>query len=348
MTWRHLCAGLWALQSCLAAAAQPAAAVPLYTDQNVPRDIYEKMLKSQDLALNLHYEEAEKQLREARASIPDHPLGGVFLLATRLSILQESLRRGNKEVPKDFFKEVDALIAQAQAQAEAYPKSAYPKFYLGAALGCRGLAKLYTGHYLDSYFDGRNGVDLVRQAVAIEPTLYDAYMGLGQFEYYCGSLGGMLRFVLALKGSEEKGLEMLQTCGEKATYAAWPCRLYRIKLMIREQHQYEPEAKELSLVIDRYPDNFDLLRDLTLSLDHGVKDPDLLKQAERLLAHLKAGWDLPDYAKVDVPALELSIAKAWLADGLWQNAAPHLQGLAKGKGPVADEAQGLLKPKGLP
>jgi hypothetical protein len=146
MTWRLFCAGLLALQSCLAAAAQPAAAVPLYTDQNVPRDIYEKMLKSQDLALNLHYEEAEKQLRQARAAIPDHPLGGVFLLATRLSMLQESLRRGNREVPKDFFAEVNALIAQAQGQAELYPKSAYPKFYLGAALGCRGLAKLYTGH----------------------------------------------------------------------------------------------------------------------------------------------------------------------------------------------------------
>lgn len=310
MIWRTLCTGLLALQSCLAAAAQPAAAVPLYTDRNVPPDIYEKMLQSQDLALNLHYEQAEKQLREARKAIPDHPLGGVFLLATRLSMLQESLRRGEHSVPKDFFTEVNALISQSQAQAELYPKSAYPKFYLGAALGCRGLAKLYTGHYLDSYFDGKNGVELVRQAVAIEPTLYDAYMGLGQFEYYCGSLGGMLRFILALKGSEEKGLEMLSTCGEKATYAAWPCRLYRIKLMIRERGQYQAEAQELAKVIERYPDNYDLMRDVTLCLDHGVKDPALLAQAERLLAHLKAGWDLPAYAKLDKKDFEKSIAKA--------------------------------------
>ncbi len=348
MTGLRLCLGLWALQSSLAAAAQPAAAVPLYTDQNVPPAIYEQMLKSQDLALNLHYDEAEAQLRAARAAIPEHPLGGVFLLATRLSMLQEDQRQGKKGVPKDFFKEVDALIAQAQAQAEAYPASAYPKFYLGAALGCRGLARLYDGHYLDSYFDGKNGVDLVRQAVAIEPGLYDAYMGLGQFEYYCGSLGGMLRFILALKGSEAKGLEMLQTCGEKATYAAWPCRLYRVKLMVGEQHQYEASAPELAKVIERYPDNYDLLSDLKQCLDHGVKDPALLKQAELLLPKLKAGWDLPAYAKVDVPALELSIAKAWLAQGLWENAVPHLSALAKGKGPSAEEAQRLLKPKEQP
>ncbi len=348
MTWRAFALVLWALESCLAAAAQPAAAVPLYTDQNMPPAIYAQLLHSQELALNLQYEQAEALLQKARAAEPAHPLGGVFLLATRLSMLQESLRRGSREVPKGFFKDVDALIVQAQAQAEAYPKSAYPKFYLGAALGCRGLAKLYTGHYLDSYFDGKNGVDLVRQAVAIEPKLYDAYMGLGQFEYYCGSLGGMLRFILALKGSEEKGLEMLQTCGEKATYAVWPCRLYRVKLLIRERGQYQASAQDLAVLLARYPDNHDLLKDLTLCLEHGVTEPDLLNRGETVLEKLKGGWNLPSYAKLEAAELQLLLAKAWLARGAWENAVPHLNAVAAGKGPRAAEAKKLLQPKAYP
>ena len=81
MTKLWLSASFWVLANITSAAEQVAAAVPLYTDQNVPPAIYEKMLKSQDLALDLQYERAEAELRIARAAIPDHPLGGVFLLA---------------------------------------------------------------------------------------------------------------------------------------------------------------------------------------------------------------------------------------------------------------------------
>jgi hypothetical protein len=303
-------AGLTALLFCLSAAVHPAAAVPLYTDQNMPPEVMAQLMHAQDLALDLKYDEAEVELRRARAQVPNHPLGGVFLLATRLSILQESIRQGHLEVPKDFFEEVNALIDQAQSQGLAYPQSAYPKFYLGAALGCRGLARLYTGHYLDSYFDGKNGVDLVRQAVAIQPDLYDAYMGLGQFEYYCGSLGAMLRFVLALHGSEEKGLEMLKTCGEKATYAAWPCRLYRVKLMVSERKDFVGSAADLAQVMERYPDNTDLARQVFVCLENGSDDPDLLKLGEGLVARLKDGWKVPAYAHLELDFCEHALASA--------------------------------------
>jgi hypothetical protein len=302
--------GLTALWLCSTAAVHPAAAVPLYTDKNMPPEVMVQLMHSQDLALDLKYDEAEAELRRARALVPDHPLGGVFLLATRLSILQESIRQGHLEVPKDFFNEVNALIDQAQAQGIAYPQSAYPKFYLGAALGCRGLARLYTGHYLDSYFDGKNGVDLVRQAVAIQPDLYDAYMGLGQFEYYCGSLGAMLRFVLALHGSEEKGLEMLKTCGEKATYAAWPCRLYRVKLMVSERKDFIGSAADLAVVMQRYPDNTDLARQVFVCLQNGSDDPALIALGESLLARLKGGWKVPAYAHLELPFCEEALATA--------------------------------------
>ncbi len=192
-------------------------------------------------------------------------------------------------------------------------------------MGCRGLARLYTGHYLDSYFDGKNGVDLVRQAVALKPDLYDAYMGLGQFEYYCGSLGSMLRFVLALHGSEEKGLEMLKTCGEKATYAAWPCRLYRVKLMVSERKDFVGSAADLAVVMRRYPDNTDLARQVFVCLENGSDDPCVDRNwDESLLARLKGGWQVPAYAHLDLPFCEhaLAAAKARLAPSVTPGVTP--------------------------
>ena len=204
------------------AAGDAVPAVPLYTDQSLPAPVLRRLVEGQDLAMNMHY--AEAAIRAAMADAPEHPLGQVFLMATLLGRLQESFRGGDREVPQQFFAEVDKLITMGEAQLKAHPESAYPRLYLGAGYGVRGLAKLYSGSYVSSYFDGKHGAAVLKEAVSIDPQLYDAYMGLGQFEYYCGTLGAVLQFVLALPGDPAKGLQMLQTCGDKGTYAAWPCK----------------------------------------------------------------------------------------------------------------------------
>jgi hypothetical protein len=307
--------GLGALIVALSAAAQLAAAVPLYTDDNVPPAVMKQMLEAQDLALNLHYEESEKALAQHRLAIPGHPVGNLFLLATRLSWMQERFKNGDKAIPKDFFPEINKLIEEAQAQMDAHPKEAYPRYYLGAAFGCRGLAKLFAKHYLDSYFDGKNGVALIKEAIAIDPTIYNAYMGLGQFEYYSGSLGSVLRFFLALEGDEEKGLALLKTCAEKSTYASWPCRIYRMKLLVTERKNYAEGAPELAVCAARYSDNYELGRLAFTVLDAGQHQPALIQVAANYLDRLEKGWKVPPYAQIDFEKARAILAAARKAEG---------------------------------
>ncbi|HXC62917.1 MAG TPA: hypothetical protein VNZ67_01100, partial [bacterium] len=334
---------LAALALCLSAPLAGRAGT-LWTDDNIPPEVLRKLTDGQDLALSQRYDEAEALIRQAQTEAPEHPLCGVFLVATLLSRVQEQFKEGRKEVPPDFFNEVDHLVAQVEAQAKDYPSSPYPKLYLGAAYGMRGLAKLYAGSFISSYFDGKKGAEMLRQAVALDPQLYNAYMGLGQFEYYCGTLSGVLQFVLALPGNPDKGLAMLKDCEDKATYAAWPCKAYRISLMLSDRHDYRNSEPELAALLARYPGNYQFSREVFNALAAGVNTAALRRSAGDVLRRLDQGWVPPKYADIDPDRCRLVLAQACLQAGDRPEAETQLRRLADaGHGPARDKARDLLK-----
>jgi hypothetical protein len=316
----------------------------LWTDHNMPPQVLTRLTEGQDLALGQRYDEAESRIREAQALAPEHPLCGVFLVATLLSRVQEQFKEGRKEVPADFFNEIDHLVAQAQAQDQDYPASPYPKLYLGAAYGVRGLAKLYAGSYIASYFDGKKGAALLREAVTIDPQLYNAYMGLGQFEYYCGTLSGVLQFVLALPGNPDKGLAMLKECEEKATYACWPCKVYRVGLLLSDRKDYKAAEPELAALLARYPGNLQFCRAAFDALEAGGNTAALRRSAEEVLRRLDQGWQPPQYARLDPEWCRLTLGRAYLQAGEPALAALQFKRLAEqGHGELRQQARDLLK-----
>ena len=183
--------------------------------------------------------------------------------------------------------------------------------------------------------------------MAIDPKLYNAYMGLGQFEYYCGTLSGVLQFVLALPGNPDKGLAMLKECEDKASYAAWPCKVYRISLMLSDRHDYQGAEPELAALMARYPGNYQFARSVFEVLESGINTAALRRSAEDVLRRLDQGWEPPKHAGIDPQACRLTLAKAYLQAGEASPAAGHLKRLAEqAKGATRDEALALLK--GLP
>lgn len=336
----------WPLLFAGACVLQAAQAPVLYTDQNLAPGLLETLMRGQDLALNLKYDEAEALLRESVARQPEHPLTHVFLLATLLARIQEDYRRGAGKVPDFFYREVDDTVRLAETQLRHFPESPYPRLYLGAAFGMRGLARLYAGSYFGSYRDGKKGAALLRQAVGIAPDLYNAYMGLGQFEYYCGTLGGVLQFLLALPGDPDKGLAMLKTCEEKASYAAWPCKAYRVQLIINDRGDYASVEAELAALAVRYPGNPVFAVAIFQALKRGLNTEALRRAGEDILHRHEQGWSLPPYVRFDPWKARLDLGRAYLQAGAVSTARSHLQRVAAQAPDQTQraEAQLALKP----
>jgi hypothetical protein len=330
--------------ACLHGAQAPV----LYTDPSYPPAVLSELVRGQDLAMEMRFDEAEALIRKSMAEVPGHPLGGLFLMATLLSRTQEDFRRGKRVVPPALLTEVDAQIALALEQAKAFPESPYPKFYLGAAYGVRGLARLYAGSYISSYKDGKRGVASLREAVALKPDLYDAYMGLGQFEYYCATLGGVIQFLLALPGDADKGLAMLKECEEKATYAAWPCKAYRVKLIISDRKDFAAVEPELAALVAKYPGNYDFAQAVFSALNAGINTAALRRSGAEVLRRVQQGWSPPPEAKFNAQAATLTLAVAYQAASETAEAQSLLLRAAQGpdKG-LSDRALRLLTPAPL-
>jgi hypothetical protein len=321
-----------------------------YRDDQMSREAYDLMLKAQDEALNLDFKGGLKDIEQSKKLAPGHPLPLVMEVGIRLFDVQEDLdaRKMDKTKIDDFFSCVNGLIAMGETREKAHPKSPYPKVYLGAAYGCRGLVNLYQHNYLTSYWDGKKGVDYLHQAQAIDATIYNADMGLGQFDYYCGRLSGILQFVLSLKGDEKRGIATLATCVAKGTYGVEASSVFLAKVLTEDQQDW---AQAEPYVLDgyaRYPLNYHqgyylllLAKGLGLDTEKGRG------MMEKLCAQWDSGFRPPVYARYPLEKTRLELAQSYLASKDTAKAKAHLLSLQKSKDSgLSDRATQLLK--GLP
>jgi hypothetical protein len=154
----------------------------------------------------------------------------------------------------------------------------------------------------------------------------------------------VLQFVLALPGSPDKGLAMLTECEDKASYAAWPCKVYRVSLLLSDRKDYRGAEPELAALLARYPGNYQFCGAVFEVLASGLNTAALRRSAEDVLRRLDQGWTPPKYAGIDPDACRLTLAKAYIQAAEPAAAAVQLKRLAaKGKAPLKAQAAALLK-----
>jgi predicted Zn-dependent protease len=180
-----------------------------------------------------------------------------------------------------FRARADAAIAAAEAWTKREPARAEAWFYLGGAYGARVQWRVLREEGLSAAFDGRRIKNALERALELDPTLQDAYFGIGLYRYYADvapAAARMFRWLLFLPGGDrERGLaEMLrareggQLVRSEADYQLhlvylWyerqPARALELLEGLRERHPRNPHFLEATADIqDEY------LHDLSASL----------------------------------------------------------------------------------
>jgi hypothetical protein len=114
-----------------------------------------------------------------------------------------------------FTARADAAIAAAEAWTAREPQRAEAWFYLGGAYGARVQLRVLRRNHMAAARDGKRIKDALERALALDPTLQDAYFGIGLYHYYADiapAAARVLRWLLFLPGGDrEEGLaEMLR------------------------------------------------------------------------------------------------------------------------------------------
>jgi tetratricopeptide (TPR) repeat protein len=162
--------------------------------------------------LDARFDQAEEQLRQGCGGAPPVACDIMAAVETWWRIQMDPVDTGRDA-------QMRASLEQAVAAAEAWtrrePQRGEPWFYLGAAYAVRVQFRALRNERLAAARDGKRIKDALERALALDPSIGDAYFGIGLYHYYADvapTVLKILRFLLLLPGGNRaQGLaEMLK------------------------------------------------------------------------------------------------------------------------------------------
>src|SRR5215813_2027977 len=223
--------------------------------------LLEPAQRTLDLIYNMQFDEALHAAQELIDLAPAHPVGyfcraAVYWQwrliafdarqrATLLTQFQEAMQR---------TRTVAEQLSTAQATEAA--------FYLGAVYGMQARMHFVEKQYIRALLAAKQGSTYLQQCVARAPDWYDAYAGLGTYQYVLSRVPGVWRSIvqhlIGIAGDRDKGLQALErarTAGRLSVPEAGSL-LAKIYVLPGEE-QYDKAYVLLENLVQRYPHNSD-------------------------------------------------------------------------------------------
>ena len=104
-----------------------------------------------------------------------------------------------------FSTAAEAAITSTEAWTEREPQRAEAWFALGAAYGTRAQWRVLRKEPVAAARDGKRIKEVLERALALDPTLHDAKLGLGMYRYYADvapTALRMMRWLLVMPGGD--------------------------------------------------------------------------------------------------------------------------------------------------
>jgi tetratricopeptide (TPR) repeat protein len=168
------------------------------------------------LAFTGRHEESIKIFNRLLKAYPRHPAPHFFKAAAYQSWM--SSERTNR-----FQTELDHNIQEAISKGKRMlhqKDDPWIYFYIGAAYGYRALHGFLHHDWIGAYLDAGRGVDNFKAALEKEPRLYDAYLGLGSYNYWRTAKSETIRLIAFwIPDKRQVGLQQIRLAFEHGRYA---------------------------------------------------------------------------------------------------------------------------------
>lgn len=206
--------------------------------------------QSIDFTINAQFTDAESLLTQ-RMQNGDSSLAVYFYYASVLNSKMTHFE--NREEDQTFHSALQSVIDQATQQLEnpllQGEEKAEVLFYLGSSYGYLAFYQGQIGEWLSALKNGNKAVGWLEEAIEIDSTFWDAYLGLGTYKYW---LSTKIDWIPFIPDHRDEGIELIRkTIGHNAhaKYIAMHQLIY-ILLDFGEFGQAEELAEE---IIRAYP-----------------------------------------------------------------------------------------------
>jgi outer membrane protein assembly factor BamD (BamD/ComL family) len=224
------------------------------------RHVQELIVRISHETLNSEYEKAITSTHNLINRYPKEPFPRFLLSSIYMYILRSYWDFPADDRYASYKKKFSSAAADAKKACDEYPvQNATIYFLRGMVLGTEGMVHLQDKEYLDSYSKGKSAVAALEKSLEIDPANYDAYLGLGMFEYYCSKFTGaikVLAWLIGFSGNSEKGIEYVTKAMTHGKYSENAAKVFLAHAYIQYEDKLDEGVELAKNLRARYPRNF--------------------------------------------------------------------------------------------
>ena len=216
------------------------------------------------------FDSAIEMSRQIQKSDPESPLGYLLeadanwwkIYMTEANLIDPDVFEALSEAVTPYdgnFRRLDELaILKAETRIHAHQDEAHSYFYEGLAYGLRTGLEALRDHALATARAGKRFRSFSLAALKLDPNLYDAYFGVGLYNYFVDTLPTyvkMLRFLILLPGGDRLvGLRQIQQAMEKGQLVTGEAKFHLAKNFSRSMdRQFARSLELLRQMEQQYP-----------------------------------------------------------------------------------------------
>ena len=258
------------------------------------KSIHQLALEGIDYAGMLQYKKAAAIFDRIIDREPDNPQGHFLKSAVYFWMFSADMH--NEQLGEEFKNLSLKAVEVAENRLELNEDDIDALFYLGGAYGSLGRYYALTQSYLNAYWYGKKGVNILEEVVEKDPAYWDAYLGLGIYHYLADVLPRfvkVLSFILGIDGNREQGIRELNLAVEKGTYTRTEAMFFLGAIYTYRERKYEQAIGIWNRLLKTYPGNPGVLTHLAACYGRMGKCEQALELYKETLAALNDSILLP-------------------------------------------------------
>lgn len=300
-----------------------AGTVPARAEIKLPPDVMEYATVGINGVYSLDFELAQENIEKVFSLYPDHPFAHFGNAMIAWSRYEYEFETSDDKQRKVFEKTLDDSIDGIKRWMKKYPDDPNAYMGIGALYGLRAMFAMRNRSWVTAYFSGRKAINRLEKSLELDPTYYDAYFGLGIYNYFAGTLPSVIKIlaaIVAIKGDPDLGVEQLNLSREKAMFTSDSSKLILIEVQNTRGSKYYNPKKSLEYIRQlraKYPDN-PLMHYVELICLFETGDYDSVQKGGREFLSL-IGKD-PFYKDIYISRAYTAIGTSYMARGQWEEA----------------------------
>lgn len=311
------------LALCAAALYTATLCLPARAEIKLPPDVMEYATVGINGVYSLDFDTAQDNIEKVFALYPDHPFAHFGNAMIAWSRYEYEYELSDDAQRKKFEKILDDSIEGIKRWLKKNPNDPNGYMGLGALQGLRAMFSMRNRSWITAYFAGRKAISSLEKSLQLDPTYYDAYFGLGIYNYFAGTLPSVIKVLaklVAIKGDVDKGVQQLNLSREKAMFTSDSAKLLLIEVQNTRGSKYYAPAKSLEYIQQlhaKFPDNPLMHYVVLICLYETGKYEDVLTGGQEFLALIGTN---PFYKDIYISRAYTALGTAYMAQGKWTEA----------------------------